>query len=71
MSVLKMAEWYVAEPLPRFEDAEQLIADDYFNHTSDSVLLVSTWNRQKFFWKPCKALQVEWSISMNALQPQT
>jgi len=37
MSVLKMAERCVAEPLPCFEDAEQLIADDYFNHASDSV----------------------------------
>ena len=37
MSVLKMAERCVAEPLPCFEDAEQLIADDYFNHASYSV----------------------------------
>ena len=37
MSVLKLAERCVAEPLPHFEDAEQLIADDYCNHASDSV----------------------------------
>jgi len=36
-TVLKMAESCIAEPLPRFEDAEQLIADKYFNHASDSV----------------------------------
>lgn len=32
-----MAERCVAEPLPRFEDEEQLIALDCFNHASDSV----------------------------------
>ena len=37
MSALKLAERCVAEPLPHFEDAEQLIADDYCNHASDSV----------------------------------
>jgi len=36
-TVLKMAESCVAEPLPCFEDAEQLIADEYFNHASDSM----------------------------------
>ena len=36
---VRMAESCVAEPLPPLEDAEQLVADEYFNNrqASDSV----------------------------------